>query len=577
VTNGSPNMLRVEAGGFRWHVAPGCQQLLFGPDGLRLDEWLRGGLAQVVKHGPHRTVYRVALPGLHVHLKHYRLADLRAWLRQLLRPAKARIEFERALAVAARQVPTIVPVALGERLRGGSLRDSFLITHSLENTESVSDFIEKTLPQCAAPRRVRLAHRLATALGQFVARLHDAGIVHQDLHAANLLVRVEPGDWPSLHLIDLHAVDVRRPLAWAASRGNLVMLNRWFVLRVSRTDRYRFWRAYCRARGEVRGCWLTGRRIPLHTWRRPEVSDLARDLEVRTWRSNLRFWDHRDQRCQERNRRYDIIRTAAMRGFAVHDVAKSALTKFLSDPDAPFQQPGTILLKASRSSNVAEFDLPIHDRPRPVIYKRFRITSRWDSWVALLRRTPTIRSWIFGHGLLERCLPTARPLAMFHRHRAGLACEGYLLTEKIIDAADLHQYLESLAALPAFERRRRLHHTIEQIARLIRDLHQRQIAHRDLKAGNILIAKERPWLIDLVGLSLHRRLPAQRRMQNLTRLHVSACQHSGLTRTDKLRFLATYLQWGLHGRAGWKTWWRTIETATRRKIERNRRRGRPLG
>jgi len=32
----------------------------------------------------------------------------------------------------------------------------------------------------------------------------------------------------------------------------------------------------------------------------------------------------------------------------------------------------------------------------------------------------------------------------------------------------------------------------------------------------------------------------------------------------------------LHGKTGWKEWWRDIERATQAKVERNRRTGRPL-
>ena len=78
---------------------------LFGPNGLPVDEWLRTGQARIVKHGPHRTVYHVVSPGLSFYLKHYRLADLRAWLRGLVRPSKARMEYERARAVADRSIP----------------------------------------------------------------------------------------------------------------------------------------------------------------------------------------------------------------------------------------------------------------------------------------------------------------------------------------------------------------------------------------------------------------------------------------------------------------------------------------
>src|SRR5436309_2799196 len=111
-------VVAVPTANVRWQVSPEHRDALLGPDGLRLDEWLRDGRARVVKKGPHRTVYHVALPGLSFYVKHYPLYDLRAWLRQLVRPSKARMEYERALAVAARGVPTFEPLALGEQAGG---------------------------------------------------------------------------------------------------------------------------------------------------------------------------------------------------------------------------------------------------------------------------------------------------------------------------------------------------------------------------------------------------------------------------------------------------------------------------
>jgi hypothetical protein len=43
-----------------------------------------------------------------------------------------------------------------------------------------------------------------------------------------------------------------------------------------------------------------------------------------------------------------------------------------------------------------------------------------------------------------------------------------------------------------------------------------------------------------------------------------------------LRFLFTYLNCGVFGRCDWKSWWKQIDQATSRKVERNRRRGKPL-
>jgi tRNA A-37 threonylcarbamoyl transferase component Bud32 len=571
-------LTELESGGIRWQVLPEWRHRLFGPNGFRLDEWLRSGLAHVVKNGPHRTVYRVALPGLSIYLKHHRLPDVRAWLRQLVRPAKARMEFERAQAVAALSVPTVVPIAIGERCNGSGPSESFLITQGLEDAESLSDFIEKTLPRFERPRRTRLHKLLAVTLGEFVAELHDAGIVHKDLHAANLLIRLGPGDRPGLYLIDLHDVCLRRPLNWRVSRDNLVMLNRWFALRASRSDRYRFWRAYCQTRRRLKGGSRgnLGCEGGLSRSTRIEFQDGARDLEQRTWRSNLRFWRHRDRRCLVTNRYYYRLQSEAVVGCAVRDLDRGAMASLLADPDAAFQQPGVTLLKDSRSSTVAEFDLTIAGTVRPVIYKRFRVTARSDPWLTLLRRSPALRSWINGHGLRERCLPTARPLAVFHRQHGPLAYEGYLLTEKIPEAVDLHRFVASLTDLDEAERRCCLRRRIEQVARLVSELHRRQLSHRDLKASNVLVSGDAVWLIDLVGVAPYRRLSRRRRVQNLARLHASFQNNPKLTRSDKLRFLRVYMRWGLLGREGWKRLWREVCGATQAKVKQNARNGRPL-
>src|SRR5947209_3291744 len=110
----------LKSGRVRWQVqadllgGAGRESPLFGEAGLRLEEWLHSGQARIVKQGQHRTVYQVTLPGLDFHLKHYPLADTRAWFRQLLRPSKARMEYQRTVAVARRGVPTLEPLAFGE-------------------------------------------------------------------------------------------------------------------------------------------------------------------------------------------------------------------------------------------------------------------------------------------------------------------------------------------------------------------------------------------------------------------------------------------------------------------------------
>ncbi len=573
-----PSSNLVSAGGFRWKLAPDLQAPLLGDAGLRLAEWLRTGQAHIVKQGPHRIVYRVELPGLCFYLKHNRVTDARSWLRQLVRPSKARHEYDSALAVAARGVPTISPLAFGEQpaLRGG---ESFLITRGLQGCIPLNLFLARTLPRLAGGRRAQVRQRLADELGILVARIHDAGILHNDFHTGNILVCLDRDDEIRLYLIDLNAVRLGPPLDWPRAMDNLVMLNSWFVLYVNRTDRLRFWRSYFHARGM--GIWSRGLRASRdHLY-------LAAEIERRTWRFNLALWSRHDSRCLRNNRYYRRVRGAGIVGHVVTELEPSSLAPLLADPDEPFCRPGVRLLKDSQSSTVAELEMVIEGRLRKVIYKRFRGTSTREMLASCVRRPPALRSWIHGHGFRARALPTARTLAVLHRTRWGMQADGYLLTEKIEDAQELHVQVEELAQLPSPQRGPILRRLIDLVARTIRGLHQRQLSHRDLKAANILVRRANQplppptpyepvgllhvpetsvWLIDLVGVELFRKLPHRRMIQNLARLNASFHGRACVTRTDRLRFLRTYLFDGLRGAGNWKAWWRQIDRATQKKI-----------
>lgn len=578
-------------GGFRWSFLPDLQAQLLDERGLRLPEWLATGQARVVKQGPHRIVYRVELPGLCFYVKHNFVHDQRAWFRQLVRRSKARIEFERVLAATQRGIPTIVPLALAEEETQVGSGASILITQTLEDCIPLHFFLAAVLPTFSEPRAARLRQQLAVELGKLVARIHDAGILHHDLHAANLLVRVNEEDAIELFVIDLLAVKMGAPLDWQKSRANLVMINCWFTLRVNRADRLRFWKAYFEAR-------------ELGIWQRDAcgTKHYARELheiEELSWQRNLRFWQRRDKRCLVNNRYYHKVKGPGVVGHAVTEIAAPDLAALVRDPDAPFRSPDARVLKESASSTVIEIEFPVNGQLRKVIYKRFRVTAWKDPVASLFRLTPALRSWIHGQGFRERGLPTARPFVVLHRTKFGMCHQGYLLTEKIAHADDLHGYLHRLESVPQQRRLALLRRLIERVARTIRALHQRQLSHRDLKAANILVRswdappsepsaysqdiqnllympESSVWLIDLVGVERFPALSSARRIRNLARLNASFHDSPKITRTDRLRFLLTYLNCGAFGRCDWKNWWRQVEQATWQKVRRNRRQGKPL-
>ena len=98
-----------------WWSRDGWGDVLLGPEGLRLDEWREQGRLTTIKSGPHRVVYRVDLPQGTIYVKHFLVPDWRATLRQWVRRGKGRNEGKRSQHLASIGVPTITPIALGER------------------------------------------------------------------------------------------------------------------------------------------------------------------------------------------------------------------------------------------------------------------------------------------------------------------------------------------------------------------------------------------------------------------------------------------------------------------------------
>lgn len=542
----------ARAGGRVWHLSTEGHAL-FGAAGPALDCWL-ADCATVVKHGSHRTVYRVQRPGgVVVYVKHCRINGPRAWVREVIRPPKARLEFENAERLLSRGIGAAVPLAWGtaDSLWPG---ESFLITRDLSPAIPFTEYVE------AHTFGTRDRRNLASALGRFLAHLHDRGVTHPDPHPGNLLV--ETRDELQFSLLDVHAVRFGGPLSWGDSLANLVRYNRWFQLRATAADRARFWLAYRVARQTV-----------------AFAPDDATKLEAATLASNRRFWLARTARYAGTHRTVRRVGRGRVRGLAVSDLPADFLRELLDNPDAAFERPDATLLKRCEGSTVAELLMPTPESPRTVILKRVNVTSALDPLKNLFRSSAVRRSWLLGHGLCERQLPTPRPLAMFHRRRAGiLPTEGYLLTEKVPDAVGLPE------AVKACRNPLLLRVWAERLARVVRTMHDRGVSHRDLKAPNVMLqgaavdpASATPVLIDLVGVRANAdAIPVKRRAKELARLNASFLAMPHVTRTERLRFLLAYLRTG-ERRADWKSWWGLVSRATAVKVAKNRRSGRAIG
>jgi len=191
--------------GIRWNLFPAGQSLLSSDD-LNLAAHLEAKRATIVKHGQHRTVYRVELASGAVYWKHCRLNGPRAWWREILRGPKAKLEFTRAVELANRGIATIEPLAWG-RFDQAWPKGSFLITRALEGTMPLDEYLLDSAGQRFSER-----NSLTRLLAVFIAKLHEAGVSHPDLHPGNLLVRQESNGL-QFFLIDVHDLELGPPLS----------------------------------------------------------------------------------------------------------------------------------------------------------------------------------------------------------------------------------------------------------------------------------------------------------------------------------------------------------------------------
>ncbi len=570
-----PRWQWTQAGEVGWWVCGDWRDALIGPSGLRLEEWRRRGKLTIVKDGPHRTVYRADLDEGTVYVKHFLVPNLRAKLRQWLRRGKGRNEGRRARHLAEIGVSTITPIALGEQRKHVLLLENYLVTHAIPESLPLDEFVEERLPQWPEPRRSRVRRLLATELADLTARMHDAGFAHLDFHPGNILIRMDPGDQPRLSMIDLDALRVTRPLGWADAETNLSLLNHYFWMRSNRSDRLRFLAAYLQTRRS----------------RPPDFRRFARSIESATRDWAERLWRRWGRRCRGSNKYFEVYRGPSAHAMASRDLDPATVRELLADPDSPFRREGTVLLKDSRTTTVAETTMAVRGRSVRVIYKRFNRKKWLDPLLSLFRPSRAWQAWQAGGHLASRGLPTPQNLAVIARCRPfrraplfwHLPHETYLLTVKEEGALSLAEYVGKI--LPTLEprtRRVQISRLIAALARLLRTLHERSLSDRDLKASNILIRADPTdgtvslSVIDLVGVRLIHPLPRHRRTQNLARLQISLSDVAGRTRTDALRFLRAYLPWGLSTRNDWKGLWREIASSMQSKKERNRRRGRIL-
>lgn len=565
--------------GLSWVYRPGSDRLLHA---LTADAW-RDPAAQGwqrVKLNARREVWRAVILNTPYYLKYYFCRPVRGFFMRLLDRSACRDEYDGGLFALRSGIPAVRPVAYTLNARCGSRTCAILITEAVEPALPLNEFWLQLQSDRDTPRRRRDTASLAELLAQTIARSHQAGFEHLDMHVANILVQpTAPRRYRTL-FIDLHSARRGVPISDRAVVRNLAQLNQWFRKHSTTGDRLRFLRAYLRWRDEYEHTCEHSRPLGL------SFTQLVTALDTAARKHAHKLGTRRDHRVLRDGRYFTKLKLAGgWRGMAVacckQPTQESAASRLvferdwwqrqLADPLRWFREtPEVLTCKDSHSAAVCRAILPHPGGPVPVIIKRPRARNWRRALARLWPPSRSTRGWRMGHALLHRDVATARPLAVLERRWGPFVRDSLLITEALPDAVDLEAYLRQQGARRTAAEWYALKRDLcaRLVAKLQR-LQERGFDHRDCKASNILVLASPPrklmW-IDMDGLRYAGPLSHERRCQPLVRLHVSLLGVPGLTRTDRVRFLKDYFTCFGSKPEAWRQVWRELSRTAEEKI-----------
>jgi hypothetical protein len=187
------------------------------------------------------------------------------------KPSEGRVEFDAIEALTKAKVPCVQAAAFGERRTSGKA-ESFLVTEALDGYTQLEKMVYEFTPPLSK-EMLKRKRALIRGVAELVSSLHNAGFNHKDLYLTHILARFDRSSGYSLKLIDLQRVEHR-------TTGR----RRWLVKDISalnysspaevitRTDRLRFFKAYCgnrklgkEERAFIKSVTLKTERIAAHT------------------------------------------------------------------------------------------------------------------------------------------------------------------------------------------------------------------------------------------------------------------------------------------------------------------------
>lgn len=213
------------------------------------DQLLARRECQIIKDQKKIKVGRLSLTiagyNHHLYIKRYNAFSLRYRLSSLMAPSGAMNSLRGAVLLQGAGIRTVKPVAAVESRHLGALTKSFFITEEISGGRTADAYWIEDLastPLCHHRRRRR---SFLAGLASLFRSLHAAGLYHNDLKDANIMIVSRPaGSSPIFYLLDLEGVRRYQRLSERRRIKNLVQIHRTLGRHIRGPEKLYFLKKY---------------------------------------------------------------------------------------------------------------------------------------------------------------------------------------------------------------------------------------------------------------------------------------------------------------------------------------------
>ena len=256
------------------------------------------------------------------------------------------------------------------------------------------------------------------------------------------------------------------------------------------------------------------------------------------------------------------------RGLARKDLVSTELLEFLHDPDRAFSDPAATIIKDSNTTS----SCTVGKEQRSLHIKRYNYQNMFYALKYFFRTSRAKRVWKVAQNLIACNIPTPQPISFLEQRKGGLLIKSFFISKKIDGALPLNSAIHELEACGSSRDTVQKKTLIQQVAHLVRSLHECGTCHRDLKASNILVQKnpgqvQKLYLTDLDSARVQTRIRTKERIRDLARLNASLFYTTGISTADRLRFLRDYLRTRSARDEKLHLYWKAIAEQTLKKLK----------